>query len=61
MPSLLDLYLPSEHAPDEELLLEALDLAAFYAREVLRSSEDANARELAARLIAIFAPRGDAS
>ena len=32
-----------------------------YARQVLRSSEDANARELAARLIAIFAPRGDAS
>lgn len=31
------------------------------AREVLRSSENANARELAGQLIAIFAPRGDAS
>lgn len=57
----MDLYLPDEHASNEELLLQSLDLACFYAREVLRSSEDPNARELAARLIAIFAPRGDAS
>lgn len=57
----MDLYLPDEHAMNEELLLQALDLACFYAREVLLASEDGPAREIAARLISLFAPRGDAS
>ncbi len=53
----MDLSLSHEHATDEELLLQALDLACFYAREVLRESEHGPAREIAARTLLVFAPR----